>query len=75
MTKYTGTFLGGPYDGEIETYDLAGETPIIFRDDPMADENQFVILTDTPYIDSSEPRMYEWRMDDDGRGWWVRSAQ
>lgn len=67
--KYTGTFLGGPYDGEIETYD----TDIVFRLDPFVEEeDKFGIFDEAPVtMDYKEPRMYEWKHDDDGRGWWV----
>jgi hypothetical protein len=71
MARYTGTFLGGPYDGEIRDYD----SKFIVREDPPDEEfflNQFRILTEIPMtVTDSMERIYEWVMDDDGRGWWV----
>jgi len=70
--RFTGTFLGGPYDGEIRDYDLETSTGIIWREDPLPEINQFGIPTEAPMAATyQEPRMYEWRQDDDGRGWWV----
>jgi hypothetical protein len=66
--RYTGTFLGGPYDGEIRDYD----TKLIVREDPDEENNQFGIFTAPELIFIAPPeRTYEWIMDDDGRGWWV----
>lgn len=63
MTSFTGTFLGGPRDGEImaATTDqlvLPVERSVWVFDDRV--EWEFVV------------DVYDWQQDDDGRGWWVR---
>jgi hypothetical protein len=66
----TGTILGGPQDGEIL---VADHMTVLMPEDPV----EYSITT----VEKSPPlrgpsvwknHLYDFRRDDDGRGWWVR---
>jgi PKD repeat protein len=72
VAKLTGTFLGGPYDGDTETYDI--DTTFIVREDPVTEEAEVQSYTaplSVNYVELSTSCIYEWTQDDDGRGWWI----
>ncbi len=74
--RYTGTVLGGPYDGDVWDFD----TNLVIMEDPLTEEQEmmsYISPMTLTVIDTSAPvsYMYEWVHDDDMRGWWVRGKR
>lgn len=72
---YTGTFLGGPYDGEVMWSDI---NPVIVEEPINEDKlvGGFKALPELPSLSKYTPligrlRLYMFYTDDDMRGWWV----
>lgn len=67
--SYTGTILGGPHDGDIVTCE--------WKRYVMVERVKSVYAFYAEAIPTAEPITwrevyYDWKMDDDGRGWFVR---
>lgn len=73
MNSYVGTVLGGPRDGEIY---VADRPDILMHEPPPRAPFEFDEDPDPAYLPpppaSRHLARYEWRQDDDRRGWWVR---